>query len=144
MNQNYQSQEKKKKPLTRNQTAMLTIMISAAVSFFLGFVFALIPVGEDTTFSSKLLDCAEMMYICFGAGTSISGILMFITSIEEDYCFYIGNVYYYGTALLTAFLSKFVYGKTINLVIISFVIVVMACYIFLLKKKISDLEIHQA
>ena len=124
----------KEKPLSpkeyrkiRWKLALFTIGVSMLCSVVLGAIFALL-------FNESFIDFFTVMFWFVGAGGTAGGLLMIINILPENLCIGFGCALYYGTILLSAFLSKFIYGAEVNRYVISFVIVSLICYIVWLKE----------
>ena len=131
----------KEKPMTKKEErnwryrfAFLLIGVSLVVPAILGALFALIGLDEDTTYLKNFAVMAEAMFWFVGAGMAVGGILLLANIVPINLCIGFGCALYYGTFLLSALLSNFIYGAESNRYIISFVIVSLVCYIVWLKK----------
>lgn len=138
----------KEKPMTekeerrlRYRFAFLLIGVSLVVPAILGALFALIGLDEDTTYLKNFAVMAEAMFWFIGAGMAVGGILLLANIVPINLCIGFGCALYYGTILLSEFLSDFICGAESNRYIISFVIVSLVCYIVWLKEfKPKDSE----
>lgn len=104
------------------------------ISAILGALFALIGLDKDTTYLKSFMTMAMAMFLIFGAGAVVGGILLLVNIAPMNACIGFGCALYYGTILLYGFLSKFIYGSEINRFCISLIIVSLICYIEWIKK----------
>lgn len=125
---------KKEERRLRLRFAFLLIGISLAVSVLLGALFALIGLNEDTTYLENFAIMTGAMFWFVGAGVAAGGILLLANIVSIDLCIGFGCALYYGTILLSGFLSNFIYSAESDRYIISFVIVSLVCYIVWLRK----------
>ena len=131
----YDFEREDKKPLTKKEerlhrflSTFLLIGIAILISLLLGAFFALIGMGEKS-FTDAFVVCFNYVFWGFCAGLVAGAILLLLGILPENFCIGFGCALYYGTILLSGFLSNFIYGEEINRLFISFVIVALVCYI---------------
>jgi hypothetical protein len=114
------------------------IAISIAFNALIGFVFALLFGRNEYSLFSETVRFFEIMYVLFGAGLGVGGLLMFISTIPINYCIGFGCVYYYGTIFLGMMIRDYFGYDDISFFVASFILMVLLCYIFLLKQRIKE------
>lgn len=115
------------------KSGILAILFSVCCAAVLGALFALL-FHKDQDFGDSFIRSSKMMYIMFCAGMSVGGLLMVTRALPVDLCIGFGCAIYYGTFLLSAFLSNFIFCPTVNRLIIAFVIVALISYIIWLTQ----------
>lgn len=110
----------------KTTSGLLLIVISVICVSILGVIFAAIT-GSD------IFKMIKVLFLYFGAPCCLSGILICTTKIIEGHCFGFGMVIYYGTAILSGILDHFIDATGSTLLSISFVIVVLCCYLYWIK-----------
>ena len=121
--------------MKRNTVVHIVIFVVPVVfAGLLGVMYAGIKAVSGGDFLCDLWQGTKAMYFVFGAGIHAGGVLRLIFRIDEVCALGFGAALYYGTMLLSAFLTDYIIGADINRYIVSFVIVALACYIVWLKK----------
>lgn len=131
----------KEKPLAQKEMQRLRyiggsilIAISIVVPAIFGALFAFIGLDANTTYLRNFVVVSKTVFWLVGAGFVSSAILLIANILPNQFCIGFGCALYYGTILLSAFLSNFIYGADINRYFISFTIVALVCYIVWIRK----------
>lgn len=137
----YDPEKPKSEPLSpkeerrlRYKYGLIMILLSLVASIVLGALFSLFRLGQDSYFH-LLVTTSKVMFLLFGAGIAAGGLLLIGKIVPENLCIGFGCALYYGTIILSSFLSKNILTRyeTQELFLISFVIVSLSCYIHWLK-----------
>ena len=135
----------KKEPMTKQEENKLrlklgfgAIAISLAFNALLGFIFALLFGRENFGLFSESIRFFEIMYVLFGAGLGVGGLLMIISTVPINYCIGFGCAYYYGTVFLGIMIRDYFGYEDISFFVAAFIFVVLLCYIYLLKQKLKE------
>ena len=133
-----------KQPLTEKEKRRLrygiglaSIALSLVVSVLMGALFALIAF-DGSEYLKHFTNASIFMFFFLGGGFAAGGVLLILNILPENLCIGFGCALYYGTILLSGFLSDFIYGPDSNRCCISFVIVSLVCYIVWLRKFKPD------
>ena len=133
----------KSKNWTRKQTALYLIIATIATSIIFGLIFGtfihFIENEPKSSFISEIFITTKFFFDIFFAGGVVSGILLFITKIEEEFAYYLGFALYYGTLILGSLIKKLC-NPTEGAYLIGLIITTMASYITWLIKKNTELN----
>lgn len=111
----------------RTKTGILYILTSIFLSIVLGALFAFLP--GKRSYLDSFLYCSKFFYFLFCAGLSVSGILLLVTNIQEDFSFNFGMGIYYGTVFTSKFLSWLLDSEKSEIIFIAFAITSLISYI---------------
>lgn len=124
------------KKLFANKSALLLglimIAISLILSILLGALFASLGHSEKP-WLERMYISTEFMFWLFGAAGVAAGVLVIVLPAVGEHFFGFGCALYYGTIVVSMFLNDFIITSETNLLIISFILVALVCYIYWLK-----------
>ena len=123
----------------RFNSAILIILISIACNALLAAILSGISAASGDSFIDVFTNAFPLCFGMFGGSSIISAFMILATKIADDSALKYGAGFYYGTLLLTGFLSEYLHmGNILLSLILSAAIVSQACYIFWLKHNKQD------